>query len=95
MGFGLFFLAEYANMIVVCGVATSLFLGGWRGPIADGPWWFLAKVYFLIAVMMWMRGTFPRVRFDQLLNVAWKWLIPLAIVNLLYTALLTRFFNYA
>jgi len=86
MGFGLFFLAEYANMIVVCGVATALFLGGWKGPGADGPWWFLAKVYFLIFAMMWFRWTYPRVRFDQLLNIAWKWLIPLAIVNLLATA---------
>jgi NADH-quinone oxidoreductase subunit H len=90
MGFGLFFLAEYANMIVVCGVCTALFLGGWKGPIAPGPWWFLAKVYALLAIMMWMRWTYPRVRFDQLLNIAWKWLIPLTIANLLLTALVVK-----
>ncbi|NJB67687.1 NADH-quinone oxidoreductase subunit H [Desulfobaculum xiamenense] len=93
MGFGLFFLAEYANMIVVCGVAAALFLGGWRGPVADGWWWFLLKVYALIFVMMWFRWTYPRVRFDQLLNIAWKWLIPLAILNLLVTAALVKLFS--
>lgn len=91
MGFGLFFLAEYANMLVVCGVATALFLGGWRGPVADGPWWFLIKLYALIFVMMWFRWTYPRVRFDQLLNIAWKWLIPIAVVNLLATAWWVKF----
>ena len=90
MGFGLFFLAEYANMIVVSGVATALFLGGWKGPGVDGAWWFLIKVYFLIFVMMWFRWTYPRVRFDQLLNIAWKWLIPLAVVNLLATAIFVK-----
>jgi len=96
MGFGLFFLAEYANMIVVSGVATALFLGGWNSPFGatSGPWWFLAKVYVLIFVMMWLRWTYPRVRFDQLLNIAWKWLIPLAIANLLLTALLVKVFSH-
>lgn len=95
MGFGLFFLAEYANMIVVCGVATALFLGGWHGPFGtSGPWWFLIKVYVLIFAMMWFRWTYPRVRFDQLLNIAWKWLIPLAILNLLLTALGVKIFSH-
>jgi len=94
MGFGLFFLAEYANMVVVSAVATTLFLGAWHGPGSDllggavGVLWFMAKVVFLIFVMMWFRWTFPRVRFDQLLNIAWKWLIPLALINLLITAVL-------
>jgi NADH-quinone oxidoreductase subunit H len=86
MGFGLFFLAEYASMIVICGVAVTLFLGGWNGPIKGGWWWFLAKLYALLLVMVWMRWTFPRVRFDQLLNLNWKWLMPMAIVNLLLVA---------
>jgi len=90
MGFGLFFLAEYSYMIVVCAVATTLFLGGWHGPFLPGPWWFLVKVYLLLLTMMWFRWTFPRVRFDQLLNVCWKWLIPLAMANLLATALLLK-----
>jgi NADH-quinone oxidoreductase subunit H len=90
MGFGLFFFAEYSNMVIVSSVGTALFLGGWHGPFADGWWWFAAKVYFLIFVMMWMRWTFPRVRFDQLLNLSWKWLIPLALFNLFYVAVLVK-----
>jgi NADH-quinone oxidoreductase subunit H len=80
-------------MMVVSGVAAALFLGGWRGPGMDGVWWFLIKVYALIFVMMWFRWTYPRVRFDQLLNLAWKWLIPLAIINLLVTAVLVKLFS--
>ncbi len=86
MGFGLFFLAEYAAMIVICAMGVVLFLGGWNGPIAPGWWWFLPKLYLLLIVMIWMRWTFPRVRFDQLLNLNWKWLIPLALVNLVIAA---------
>ncbi|KMY68068.1 NADH:ubiquinone oxidoreductase subunit H [Desulfocarbo indianensis] len=90
MRFGLFFLAEYTNMFIVASVATTLFFGGWRGPIADGPWWFLAKVYLLIFGVIWVRWTFPRLRFDQLMNLAWKYLIPIALVNLLATALILK-----
>lgn len=86
MGFGLFFLAEYSYMIVVCAVASVLFLGGWSGPFWPGHWWMLGKIYALILAMMWFRWTYPRVRFDQLLNICWKWLIPLSLVNLLGTA---------
>lgn len=92
MGFGLFFLAEYANMLVVCAVATALFLGGWRGPFFDGPWWFLAKMYLLLLVIIWLRWTYPRVRFDQLLVINWKWLMPLSLANLMLTALFTSLF---
>ncbi len=90
MGFGIFFLAEYAAMIVVCSVGTALFLGGWQGPVLPGVWWFLAKVYLLLLVMMWFRWTYPRVRFDQLLNLSWKWLLPLALINLLATLILVK-----
>ncbi|WP_432737110.1 NADH-quinone oxidoreductase subunit NuoH [Maridesulfovibrio sp. FT414] len=90
MGFGLFFLAEYANMIVVCSVAAALFLGGWQGPFFDGVWWFLLKVYLLLIVMIWLRWTYPRVRFDQLLNINWKWLMPLALFNLFVTAFVMK-----
>ena len=88
MGFGLFFLAEYSYMIVVSAVGSVLFLGGWNAPFRSGHWWMLGKIYALILVMMWFRWTYPRVRFDQLLNVCWKWLIPLSLVNLLGTALI-------
>lgn len=92
MAFGLFFLAEYANMIVVCAMATALFLGGWQGPFFSGVWWFLSKMYLLLIAMIWLRWTYPRVRFDQLLNINWKWLLPLSLVNLMGTALLTKLF---
>lgn len=92
MGFGLFFLAEYANMVLVCSIATALFLGGWKGPFFDGPWWFLAKTYGLLFIMMWVRWTFPRMRFDQMLNLNWKWLLPLGVLNLLGTAFAMKFF---
>lgn len=90
MGFGIFFLAEYACMIVVCGMCATLFLGGWKGPFFDGVWWFLLKTYLLLFFMMWVRWTFPRIRFDQLLNLNWQWLIPLGVLNLLATAVLVR-----
>ena len=88
--FALFFLGEYIGMFAVSGLATTLFLGGWHGPFLPGPVWFLLKVYALIFMMMWFRWTFPRVRFDQLINFAWKILIPLAFANLLITALVMK-----
>ena len=81
MGFGLFFLAEYANMVIVSGVAAVLFLGGWQGPFLPGVWWFLVKIYCILFFIIWLRWTFPRVRFDQLLNISWKWLTPLALLD--------------
>lgn len=86
MGFGLFFLAEYANMLIACMVAASVFLGGWKGPVAPGPWWLLAKVYALMAAMLFFRWTYPRSRFDQLLRLSWTRLTPLALANLAITA---------
>jgi NADH-quinone oxidoreductase subunit H len=90
MRFAVFFLAEYTNMFIAAAVGTVLFLGGWHGPILPGVVWFLIKVYALIFMMMWFRWTFPRVRFDQLINFAWKILIPLAFANLLITALVMK-----
>lgn len=97
MGFGLFFLGEYTNMLIMAAVATSLFLGGYNLPFFTllGDTWpiellrvliFLGKVYGLILVMIWMRWTFPRVRFDQLLNFCWKLLIPVSLANLAVAA---------
>jgi NADH-quinone oxidoreductase subunit H len=90
MGFALFFLSEYANMLLVCLVCATFFLGGWRGPFLDGFWWALIKAYCLMAFIVWIRWTFPRVRFDQLLNLNWKWLLPLSIVNLWITAVVLK-----
>ncbi len=90
MGFGLFFLAEYSYMVIVCAVATVVFLGGWKGPFLPGVWWFLIKTYGLLLVIMWFRWTYPRVRFDQLLNINWKWLLPISMANLLVTAFIMK-----
>ncbi|OGT95853.1 MAG: NADH-quinone oxidoreductase subunit H [Gemmatimonadetes bacterium RIFCSPLOWO2_02_FULL_71_11] len=88
MRFALFFFAEYTNMLVLGALGATLFLGGWLGPWLPGPAWLLLKAYALVFVMMWMRWTFPRLRFDQLMTLAWKLLIPVALVNLVVTALL-------
>ncbi len=85
MRFALFFLAEYTSIMIISAVATVFFLGGYLGPILPGFVWFFIKTYFLVFVIMWFRWTFPRVRFDQLLNFSWKILIPAAFINLLVT----------
>lgn len=91
MGFSLFVLGEYTNMFFVCSIATVVFLGGWSGPhlpfyAYSGIIWFFLKVYGLLFVMIWVRWTYPRTRFDQLLNFCWMYLIPFSLVNLLITA---------
>ena len=98
MRFALFFLAEYANMIVVSSVATTLFLGGWLPPFPNTPalhflyfvpsWaWFLIKSFVFLYVFIWVRATLPRYRYDQLMRLGWKVLIPLAIANLVVTGI--------
>jgi len=90
MRFALFFFAEYANMFIVAMVATVLFLGGWSGPLLPGPVWFFLKTYAIVFGMMWIRWTFPRLRFDQLMSFCWMVLIPISILNLLVTAFIAR-----
>ncbi len=85
MRFALFFLAEYTNIMIVSAIATVFFLGGYLGPVLPGIVWFFIKTYLLVFVIMWFRWTFPRVRFDQLLNFSWKILIPVSLVNLIIT----------
>jgi NADH-quinone oxidoreductase subunit H len=96
MKFALFFLAEYINVFIVCAIGATLFLGGWM-PFHIGNWegfnhvmdyipssiWFFGKTFFLIFVIMWFRWTFPRLRIDQLLNLEWKYLLPIGMVNIL------------
>lgn len=99
MRFALFFLGEYANMIVISAVATTVFLGGWLPPVAalgfiPGPIWFALKVFVFLFAYIWFRGTFPRYRFDQLMDLGWKWLIPLALANLALTAAIKLWFLY-
>ena len=91
MSFGLFFLAEYVNMVTVSAVATSLYLGGWLGPFLPdwlGWMWFLLKTLALLFFYVWMRWTLPRYRYDQLMEFGWKYLLPVAILNLIATAAL-------
>lgn len=90
MRFGLFFLAEYTNMFIVSALATTLFFGGWRGPILPGFVWFFLKTYILIFVMIWARWTFPRLRFDQLMTFCWKVLVPVTMLNLVVTAVVIK-----
>jgi NADH-quinone oxidoreductase subunit H len=85
MRFAIFFLAEYTNIMIISAIATTFFLGGYLGPVLPGIVWFLIKTYFLVFVILWFRWTFPRVRFDQLLNFSWKILIPVSFANLLVT----------
>ncbi|MDR2387925.1 MAG: NADH-quinone oxidoreductase subunit NuoH [Deltaproteobacteria bacterium] len=90
MGFALFFLSEYANMLLVSFVLVTFFLGGYKGPFLDGFWWTFIKAYAVMCLIVWLRWTFPRVRFDQLLNINWKWLLPLSILNLWLTAIFIK-----
>jgi len=85
MRFGLFFLGEYVNLQVLGAIAAVFFLGGWRGPLLPPPVWLLLKTILVALVMIWMRGTLPRLRYDQLMNLGWRVLIPLALVNILVT----------
>jgi NADH-quinone oxidoreductase subunit H len=101
MKFAMFFMAEYANMITVGCVATLLFLGGWTSPFGNllpdvgGPvvqallpvFWFVVKVFFFLFLYIWVRGTLPRLRYDQLMGFGWKFLLPLAILNIVATSL--------
>ncbi len=81
--FALFAMAEYISMIAVCGLGVTLFLGGWLGPKPIPSWgWFFLKTFFLMFIMIWIRGTFPRLRVDQLMGFAWKFLLPLALINI-------------
>ena len=90
--FALFFLGEYISMFAISGLAAVLFLGGGEGPgVAGYPWlavgWFLAKIFSLIFVMIWLRGTLPRLRVDQLMAFAWKFLLPISIINILISGI--------
>lgn len=87
MRWALFFLAEYANLLSVSILATTFFLGGWQGPFLPGVVWFWLKVLAMVFVFMWFRWTFPRTRIDQMLAFSWKVLLPLAIVNIMFTGI--------
>ena len=84
-----FFLAEYINTFAIAALMVILFLGGWSGPVLSGNWeiiWFLGKVYVVIMVIFWVRGTFPRLRIDQLMAFAWKVMVPMSFLSVVMTA---------
>jgi NADH-quinone oxidoreductase subunit H len=95
MKFAMFFMAEYANMFTVACLASLLFLGGWHGPLFGPTWlqeilpvfWFALRVFAFIFLYIWIRGTLPRFRYDQLMKFGWKVLLPLAVANLVITGL--------
>jgi NADH-quinone oxidoreductase subunit H len=87
MKFAMFYIVEYAEAIAISAIIATLFLGGWRGPLLP-PWlWFILKTLIIFFGMVWTRTTFPRVRIDQLMSLAWKFLLPLALINLFITAI--------
>jgi NADH-quinone oxidoreductase subunit H len=86
--FGMFLLAEYAGIVALSGLAAVLFLGGWKGLLIPGipaPLWTLAKIGLVSFLVIWLRATYPRLREDQLQKMAWKYLIPVALINILLT----------
>jgi NADH-quinone oxidoreductase subunit H len=90
--FALFFLGEYVGMFAISGLAITLFLGGWQAPLPFLEWvpsyiWFFGKLLALIGVFIWVRGTLPRLRMDQLMNFAWKFMLPMALFNILVAGL--------
>ena len=94
MKFAMFFLAEFVNMFTVSAIATTLFLGGWNGPWLPSWVWFLIKTLGMVFVFMLFRWTYPRLRVDQLMEFAWKGLVPLAFVNLVYVGIVARWLNW-
>jgi NADH-quinone oxidoreductase subunit H len=97
--FALFFLAEYANMILISFLVPILFLGGWLSPFpesvpvlgVDGWWWLLIKVVFFMFSFLWLRATFPRYRYDQIMRLGWKIFIPITIVWIMVVALMVHY----
>ena len=103
MGFGFFYLAEFLNLFIISGVATTVFLGGWA-PVnvgiagfdtvmnyIPGFVWFFAKTFFIVWLLMWVKWTFPRLRIDQILKLEWKYLMPLSLLNLVLMTLVVAF----
>ena len=97
MKFALFMMAEYIKMIAVSIILATLFFGGYLGPFVDkypllGPFYLFIKVFILLFIMIWVRATFPRIRYDKLMCLGWKFLLPVALLNVFLTAVLIVLF---
>jgi NADH-quinone oxidoreductase subunit H len=96
MKFGLFYLGEYAHLLFLSCLITTLYFGGWQGPILPPIVWFLAKVFFFVFVFVWIRGTYPRLRYDRVMSFGWKVLLPVGLFNVMATAFVyTLWLQYA
>lgn len=93
--FGLYYIAEYVNLLTVSAIAATVFFGGWTGPfnVLNGPWWLLIKMTVFAFVFVWLRATLPRLRYDQLMRLSWGVLLPLGLLNVLVTAVLVVLFT--
>ncbi|HTY23547.1 MAG TPA: NADH-quinone oxidoreductase subunit NuoH [Desulfomonilaceae bacterium] len=87
MKFGLFYLGEYAHLLFLSSLAATLYLGGWQGPILPPIIWFLIKTFLFVFLFVWIRGTYPRLRYDRVMNFGWKVLLPVGLLNVMLTAL--------
>lgn len=94
MKFALFYLAEYVNLITISSIVTTLFLGGWSGPVLPPLVWFILKMFGVIFFLIWIRATLPRFRYDHLMKFGWKVLLPASIVNILLTPVYMKIFGY-
>ena len=88
MKFGLFYLGEYAHLLFLSSLVTTLYFGGWQGPILPPIVWFLGKTFLFVAIFVWIRGTYPRLRYDRVMAFGWKVLLPVGLLNVMVTALL-------
>jgi NADH-quinone oxidoreductase subunit H len=86
MKFALFMIAEYTHLVIVASLTTTFFLGGWLGPLLPGPVWFFLKMSIVVFLFIWIRGTYPRMRYDHIMKLGWKFLFPAAILNVVVTA---------
>ncbi|MGB9859337.1 MAG: NADH-quinone oxidoreductase subunit NuoH [Moorellaceae bacterium] len=94
MRYALFYLSEYTNLVSISALAVTLFLGGWQGPWLPSWLWFIIKVYIMILLFMWVRWTFPRIRIDHLLQINWKFLLPLSLANILVTGIGIKIYQW-
>ena len=94
MKYAMFMLAEYINLITVSGIVTTLYLGGWSGPLFPPLVWFMIKLLAVVFFMIWIRATYPRFRYDQLMTFGWKVLLPASILNILLTPIVMKIFGY-